>query len=57
MYKVAHIARDVRVAMDENRTGEQLITDEDVDTLSLNDIILTAYCRSRCGNSWPWLKS
>ena len=41
MYKVAHIARDVRVAMDENRTGEQLIMDEDVDTLSLNDIILS----------------
>lgn len=41
VYKVAHIARDVRVAMDENRTGEQLITDEDVDTLSLNDIILS----------------
>ncbi len=39
IYKVVKIARDVRIAIDENQTSEQLIADEDIDTLSLNDII------------------
>lgn len=39
MYKILHIARDVRIAIDENKTSEQLITDEDIDTLSMNEIV------------------
>ncbi len=41
VYKILHIARDVRIAIDENKTSEQLIADEDIDTLSLNEIILS----------------
>lgn len=41
VYKIKWIARDVRVAIDENKTSEQLIADEDVDTLALDDIILS----------------
>lgn len=39
VYKIQSISRDVRIAIDENKTSEQLITDEDIDTLSLNDIV------------------
>lgn len=39
IYKIHRIARDVRIAIDENKTSEQLITDEDIDTLSLEDIV------------------
>lgn len=39
IYKLQRIARDVRVAIDENKTSEQLIADEDIDTLSLEDIV------------------
>lgn len=39
VYKILQIARDVRIAIDENKTSEQLIADEDIDTLSLNDIV------------------
>ena len=39
VYKIEDVERDVRIAIDENKTSEQLISDEDVDTLSLNDII------------------
>lgn len=39
IYQIQRIARDVRVAMDENKTSEQLIADEDIDTLSLDDIV------------------
>lgn len=39
VYKVQDIVRDVRIAIDENRTSEQLITDGDVDTLSLREVI------------------
>lgn len=39
IYKVVKIARDVRVAIDENKTSEQLIADEDIDTLSLEEIV------------------
>lgn len=38
VYKVRNIVRDVRVAIDENKTSEQLMVDGDIDTLSLNDI-------------------
>lgn len=41
VYKITNIAHDVRVAIDENRTSEQLVAEEDIDTLSLNDIILS----------------
>ena len=37
VYKILQIARDVRIAIDENKTSEQLIADEDIDTLSLTD--------------------
>ena len=39
VYKVEDILGDVRIAIDENKTNEQLITDADIDTLMLNDII------------------
>ena len=39
VYKIKWIERDVRVAIDENKTSEQLIKDEDIDTLALDDII------------------
>lgn len=39
IYKIRHIARDVRIALDENKTSEQLIADEDIDTLSLEEIV------------------
>ncbi|MBD5243662.1 MAG: hypothetical protein HDS60_06220 [Barnesiella sp.] len=39
IYRITDIARDVRIAIDENKTSEQLIADEDIDTLSLNDIV------------------
>ncbi len=39
VYKIEVVEQDVRIAIDENKTSEQLIGDEDVDTLSLNEII------------------
>lgn len=39
VYQLPQIARDVRIAIDENKTGEQLIAEEDIDTLSLNEIV------------------
>ena len=39
VYEVKDILRDVRIAIDENKTNEQLIEDEDIDTLMLDDII------------------
>lgn len=39
VYKIPEIVRDVRIAIDENKTSEQLIADEDIDTLSLDEII------------------
>lgn len=41
VYEILKIARDVRIAIDENKTSERLISDEDIETLSLNDIILS----------------
>lgn len=31
--------RDVRIAIDENRTSEQLVSDDDIDTLALDELI------------------
>lgn len=39
VYKIEVVEQDVRIAIDENKTSEQLISDEDIDTLSLNEII------------------
>lgn len=39
VYKLDRIKRDVRIALDENKVSEQLIADEDIDTLSLDEII------------------
>lgn len=39
IYQLDKIVRDVRIAMDENKMSEQLIADEDIDTLSLEEII------------------
>lgn len=39
VYRVPELARDVRIAIDENKTSEALLAEEDIDTLSLNDII------------------
>lgn len=39
IYKLTEIARDVRIAIDQNMTSEQLIATDDIETLSLEDII------------------
>lgn len=39
VYNIHRIMRDVRIAIDENKTSEQLITENDIDTLSLDEII------------------
>ena len=39
VYKIETVEQDVRIAIDENKTSEQLISDGDIDTLSLNEII------------------
>lgn len=39
LFAVEGIIEDVRVSIDENRKGTQLITDVDIDTLSLDEII------------------
>ncbi|MBD5414848.1 MAG: hypothetical protein HDR46_01030 [Bacteroides sp.] len=39
IYKLTEITRDVRIAIDQNMTSEQLIVTEDIETLSLEDII------------------
>ena len=39
VYRLDEIAKDVRIAIDQNMSSETLIGFDDVDTLSLNDII------------------
>lgn len=39
VYRLDEIARDVRIAIDQNMSSDTLIGFDDVDTLSLNDII------------------
>lgn len=39
VYKVDDIMRDVRVCLDQNMTSEQLLQTDDIDTLSLDDIV------------------
>ena len=49
VYEVKDILRDVRIAIDENKTNEQLITDEDIDTLMLDDISIVRSWRGCVG--------
>ncbi len=39
IYNLAEIAREVRIAIDQNMTSEQLIATDDIETLSLEEII------------------
>lgn len=39
IYKIVKIVRDVRIAIDQNMTSEQLLATDDIETLSLEDII------------------
>lgn len=39
IYQVTNVMRDVRIAIDENMTSEQLVSIADVETLALDDII------------------
>lgn len=39
VYKVDDIMRDVRVCLDQNMTSDQLLQTDDMDTLSLDDIV------------------
>lgn len=39
IYKLDDVLRDVRVALDRNGVSDTLIAEEDIDTLSLNDVI------------------
>ena len=40
IYQIAEVMRDVRIALDQNNTSEQLLADGDIDTLSLDEIVL-----------------
>lgn len=39
IYNIPKIARDVRIAIDENKTSNQLLTEDDIDTLSVEEIV------------------
>lgn len=39
IYNIHDVMRDVRVCLDQNMTSEQLLQDDDVDTLSLDEIV------------------
>lgn len=39
IYQIADIIRDVRIAIDQNMTSEKLLTTNDIETLSLEEII------------------
>lgn len=39
VYTIETVMQDVRIAIDENKTGGQLLTEEDTDTLSLDEIV------------------
>lgn len=39
IFQIDRIVRDVRVALDENKTSRQFLDEEDIDTLSVEDII------------------
>ena len=39
VYQIANIARDVRIAIDENRNSDSLVGIKDIDALSLDEII------------------
>lgn len=44
IYQLADIVRDVKVALDENMSSEELLALEDVETLSMEDIIKSKVC-------------
>lgn len=46
VYRLEDIARDVRVAIDENSTGERLIPEGDAETLELDDIVRGKICEA-----------
>ena len=39
VYKIEVVEQDVRIAIDENKTSERLICDEDIATKSLSEVI------------------
>lgn len=39
IYRIAEVARAVRIALDQNNVSEQLLNESDIDTLSLEEII------------------
>lgn len=39
IYRIAEVARDVRITLDQNNVSEQLLNESDIDTLSLEEII------------------
>ena len=39
IYHITEVMRDVRIAIDQNMTSEQLLAEGDIDTLSLDDIV------------------
>lgn len=39
IYQITEVMRDVRIALDQNNTSEQLLSDGDIDTLSLDEIV------------------
>ena len=60
IYLVDRIVRDVRVCLDENRTGEALLTEGDAETLTLDEIIRSKIVegveRVHCAAPYPLLE-
>jgi len=46
VYKQSEVARDVRVALDQNMVSDALVEIEDVDTLSIDDVIRSKICEA-----------
>lgn len=46
IFQISDIARDVRVAIDENDSSAALVGENDIDTLSLNDIVRSKICEA-----------
>lgn len=46
VYQLDKIAKDVRIALDRNMVSEALLSSEDVDTLSLEEIIQSKVCEA-----------
>lgn len=46
IFQISDIVRDIRIAIDENDTSAPLIGENDIDTLSLDDIVRSKICEA-----------